>query len=256
VNVISLVGVTLRYRVPSERIQSFKEYAIRKIKRLVVFDEIEAVSDFDLSVAPGETLGVIGRNGAGKSTLFKLIARVLYPTRGRVVVVGRIAPLLELGLGLHGELTGRENVMLQGALLGFSRKVMRQRLDEIVAWAELSDFIDSPIRTYSSGMTARLAFAVATDVEPDILLVDETLSVGDERFQAKCRERIGAFRRTGKTVLLVSHDLQQVRENCRRAVWIHKGRLVRDGEVEAVTAAYHAWSLTGSEAPPGPFLSS
>jgi ABC-type polysaccharide/polyol phosphate transport system ATPase subunit len=247
---ISLEGVTLRYRVPRERIRSFKEYTIRKIKRLVVFDEIEAVRDFDLSVPPGETLGVVGRNGAGKSTLFKLIARVLYPTQGRVVVVGRIAPLLELGLGFHGELTGRENVMLQGALLGFSRRVMRQRLDEIVAWAELSEFIDSPIRTYSSGMSARLAFAVATDVEPDILLVDETLSVGDERFQAKCKERIGAFRQAGKTVLLVSHDLKQVRVNCRRAVWIHKGRLVRDGDAEAVTAAYHAWSIAGGEEPP------
>jgi len=249
-NAISLEGITLRYRVPREPIQSFKEYTIRKIKRLVVFDEIEAVHDFDLSVAPGETLGVVGRNGAGKSTLFKLIARVLYPTRGRVVVIGRIAPLLELGLGLHGELTGRENVMLQGALLGFSRKVMRRRLDEIVAWAELSEFIDSPIRTYSSGMSARLAFAVATDIEPDILLVDETLSVGDERFQEKCKARIGAFRQTGKTVLLVSHDLQLVRDNCRRAVWIHKGRLVRDGDAEAVTAAYHAWSSTGADAPP------
>jgi ABC-type polysaccharide/polyol phosphate transport system ATPase subunit len=248
-NAISLEGVTLRYRVPRERIRSFKEYTIRRIKRLVVFDEIEAVRDFDLSVVPGETLGVVGRNGAGKSTLFKLIARVLYPTEGRVVVVGRIAPLLELGLGLHGELTGRENVMLQGALLGFSRRVMRRRLDEIVAWAELSEFIDSPIRTYSSGMSARLAFAVATDVEPDILLVDETLSVGDERFQAKCRERIGAFRQAGKTVLLVSHDLHQVRENCRRAVWIHKGRLIRDGDSESVTAAYHAWSLAGSATP-------
>ena len=246
---ISIEGVTLRYRVPRERIRSFKEYTIRKIKRLVVFDEIEAVRDFDLIVTPGETLGVVGRNGAGKSTLFKLIARVLYPTEGRIVVVGRIAPLLELGLGFHGELTGRENVMLQGALLGFSRRIMRQRLDEIVAWAELSEFIDSPIRTYSSGMSARLAFAVATDVEPDILLVDETLSVGDERFQAKCRERIDAFRQAGKTVLLVSHDLAQVRENCRRAVWIHRGRLIRDGDAHAVTAAYHAWSVAGGEEP-------
>ena len=249
---IRLDRVTLRYRVPRERIHSFKEYVIRKIKRLVVFDEIEAVRDFDLAVEPGETLGVVGRNGAGKSTLFKLIARVLYPTAGRVVVAGRIAPLLELGLGFHGELTGRENVLLQGALLGFSRREMRRRLDGIVAWAELADFIDSPIRTYSSGMTARLAFAVATDVQPDILLVDETLAVGDERFQAKCRERINAFRQGGKTVLLVSHDLVQVRENCRRAIWIHKGRLVRDGDAEAVTAAYHAWSATGADDPPAP----
>ena len=250
--VIRLEHVTLRYRVPRERIGSIKEYAIRKIKRLVVFDEIEALRDFDLSVQPGETLGVIGRNGAGKSTLFKLIARVLYPSTGRVVVAGRIAPLLELGLGFHGELTGRENVLLQGALLGFSRQEMRRRLPGIVAWSELAEFIDSPIRTYSSGMTARLAFAVATDVEPDILLVDEALAVGDERFQLKCRERIDAFRQAGKTVLLVSHDLAQVRENCRRTVWIHKGRLVRDGDSESVTAAYHAWSLTGSETPPDP----
>ena len=252
---ISIQGVTLRYRVPRERIRSFKEYTIRKIKRLVFFDEIEAVRDFNLAVRAGETLGVIGRNGAGKSTLFKLIARVIYPTEGRVVVVGRIAPLLELGLGFHGELTGRENVVLQGALLGFSRRQMRRRLDEIVAWAELEDFIDAPIRTYSSGMAARLAFAVATDVEPDILLVDETLAVGDERFQQKCHERIDAFRKAGKTVLLVSHDLALVRANCRRAVWIHKGRLIRDGDAETVTAAYHAWSITGSETPPSPSVS-
>jgi ABC-2 type transport system ATP-binding protein len=248
---IRLENVTLRYRVPRERIRSFKEYTIRRIKRTVFFDEIEAVREFDLTVLPGETLGVIGRNGAGKSTLFKLIARVLYPTKGRVVVWGRIAPLLELGLGFHGELTGRENVMLQGALLGFSRASMRRRLDQIVAWAELEEFIDSPIRTYSSGMSARLAFAVATDVEPDILLVDEALAVGDERFQEKCKERIGEFRHAGKTVLLVSHSLRQVQENCRRTVWIHKGRLVQDGDSVAVTTAYHAWSLTGAaDVPP------
>ena len=247
---IRLERVALRYRIPRERIRSFKEYAIRKIKRLVVFDEIEALRDFDLTVRPGETLGVIGRNGAGKSTLFKVIARVLYPTQGRVVVAGRIAPLLELGLGFHGELTGRENVLLQGALLGFSRTEMRRRLPGIVAWSELTEYIDSPIRAYSSGMTARLAFAVATDVEPDILLVDETLAVGDEHFQAKCHDRIDAFRKAGKTVLLVSHDLRQVRKNCRRVIWIHRGRLVRDGEAEPVTAAYHSWSLTGAAEPP------
>jgi ABC-type polysaccharide/polyol phosphate transport system ATPase subunit len=253
---IRLEKVTMRYRVPRERIFSLKEYSIRRLQRRVVYDDFVALQGIDLEVAAGDRVGVIGRNGAGKSTLFRVISRVLPPSEGRVVVAGRIAPILELGLGFHGELTGRENVMLQGALLGFSRKVMRRRLDEIVAWAELSEFIDSPIRTYSSGMSARLAFAVATDIEPDILLVDETLSVGDERFQEKCKARIGAFRQTGKTVLLVSHDLPLVRDNCRRAVWIHKGRLVRDGDSEAVTAAYHAWSLTGAETPSGPFLSS
>jgi ABC-type polysaccharide/polyol phosphate transport system ATPase subunit len=252
---IRLDGVVLRYRIPRERIFSLKEYAIRSLQRRVVYDDFTALDAVSLAISPGERVAVIGRNGAGKSTLLRVISRVLPPTEGRVLVRGRVAPILELGLGFHGELTGRENVMLQGALLGFSRKVMRRRLDEIVAWAELSEFIDSPIRTYSSGMSARLAFAVATDIEPDILLVDETLSVGDERFQEKCKERIGAFRETGKTVLLVSHDLPLVRDNCRRAIWIHKGRLVRDGDAETVTAAYHAWSVTGSETPTAPFLS-
>src|ERR1700675_1912681 len=172
----------------------------------------------------------------------KFIPGVLPPTAGRVVVAGRIAPLLELGLGLHGELTGRENVLLQGALLGFSRANMKKRLARIVEWAELEEFIDAPIRTYSTGMTARLAFSGATDVDPDILLVDEALSVGDERFQMKCLARMESFRRAGKTVILVSHALAQVRDNCRRAIWIHDGRVVRDGDSSAVTHAYHEWS--------------
>jgi ABC-2 type transport system ATP-binding protein len=243
VEAIRLERVTLCYRIPREQIGSLKEYAIRRLKRRVFFDEFEALKEVDLAVQAGETVGVIGRNGAGKSTLFRLIARVIYPTAGRVVVAGRIAPLLELGLGLHGELTGRENILLQGALLGFSRGEMLRRMGSIVEWSELHEFIDAPIRTYSSGMVARLAFAVATDVEPDILLIDEALAVGDERFQMKCHERIGAFRRAGKTVLLVSHALDQVRENCRRAIWLHQGRLVEDGDSAAVTNAYHAWSV-------------
>jgi ABC-type polysaccharide/polyol phosphate transport system ATPase subunit len=242
VDAVRLEGVTLRYRMPRERIGSFKEYAIRRLQRGLLFEEFEALHGIDLAVQPGETVGVIGRNGAGKSTLFRLIARVIDPTAGRVMTVGRIAPLLELGLGLHGELTGRENILLQGALLGYSRVQMLRRMDSIIAWSELDDFIDAPIRTYSSGMVARLAFAVATDVDPDILLVDEALAVGDEAFQLKCHDRIAAFRRSGKTVLLVSHTLEQVRENCRRTLWIDKGRIVRDGESQAVTHAYHAWS--------------
>lgn len=240
----------MRYRIPHERIASLKEYAIRRLKRRLLFEDFEALRDFSLEVQPGETVGVVGSNGAGKSTLFRLIARILPPTAGRVVVSGRIAPLLELGLGMHGELTGRENVILQGTLLGFSRGEMRRRMGGIVSWAELEEFIDAPIRTYSSGMAARLAFAVASDVDPDILLVDEALAVGDERFQIKCHERMEAFRRAGKTVLLVSHALEQVRENCRRALWIHEGRLVRDGDAASVTAAYHEWSLGPAALPP------
>ena len=151
--------------------------------------------------------------------------------------------LLELGLGFHSELTGRENIMLQGTLLGFSRGEMRRRTPRIVEWAEIEEFIDAPIRTYSSGMAARLAFSVATDVEPDILLVDEALAVGDEGFQLKCHQRIEDFRKAGKTVLFVSHALSQVRENCRRAVWVHEGRIIRDGDASSVTELYHRWSL-------------
>jgi ABC-type polysaccharide/polyol phosphate transport system ATPase subunit len=248
--VILVDRVSVRYRIPRERIGSLKEYAIRKMKRRLFFDEFEALRDVSLEVNAGETLGVVGRNGAGKSTLFRLIARVMPPSVGRVVVAGRVAPLLELGLGFHSELTGRENIMLQGTLLGFSRGEMRRRSSRIVEWAELEEFIDAPIRTYSTGMAARLAFSVATDVEPDILLVDEALAVGDEGFQLKCHERIEDFRKAGKTVLFVSHALTQVRENCRRAIWIHEGRLVRDGDASSVTELYHRWSAGESVALP------
>jgi homopolymeric O-antigen transport system ATP-binding protein len=248
---IRFEDVSVRYRVPKERIGSLKEYAIRRMKRRMAYDDFEALRDVSIEIFPGETVGVVGRNGAGKSTLLKLVAQVVPPTDGRVVVVGRIAPLLELGLGLHGELTGRENVLLQGALLGFSRADMKRRLERIVAWAEIEEFIDAPIRTYSTGMMARLSFSVATDVDPDILLVDEALSVGDERFQLKCLDRMESFRRAGKTVLLVSHALAQVRDNCRRAIWIHEGRVVQDGDSVTVTEAYHNWSIHGETLAPG-----
>jgi lipopolysaccharide transport system ATP-binding protein len=246
---IRLENVTVRYLVPRERIASLKEYAIRRIKRRVFFEEFQAVRDVSLEIRAGEAVGIIGRNGAGKSTLLRLVARVIPPTAGRVVVVGRVAPILELGLGFHGELTGTENIMLQGALLGFSRADMRARMGRIVAFAELEDFIDAPVRTYSSGMAARLAFAVATDVDPDILLVDEALAVGDERFQMKCAARMSQFRSVGKTVVLVSHAPQQVLETCGRAVWIHEGHILQDGPADAVTDAYHNWSVAGGELP-------
>ena len=242
---IRLENVTVRYRRPRERIWTLKEYAIRKLKRRIFFDDFRALHDFNLEISPGETVGVIGRNGAGKTTLLRLIARVITPTIGRIVVVGRTAPLLELGIGLQGELTGRENILLQGALLGFSRAEMRRRMDRIVEWSGLTDFIDAPMRTYSTGMAARLAFSVASDVDPDILLVDEVFAVGDERFQLKCQERMESFRKAGKTILFVSHALAQVRETCQRAVWIHEGGIVKDGDAAAITEAYHRWSLDG-----------
>jgi ABC-type polysaccharide/polyol phosphate transport system ATPase subunit len=244
---IRLEQVTMRYRVPRERIHSLKEYTIRTLQRRIVYDDFVALQSLDLRVSAGERVGVIGRNGAGKSTLFRVISRVLTPTEGRVVVAGRIAPILELGLGFHGELTGRENVMIQGALLGFSRKQTRARLDRIVEWAELQDFIDAPIRTFSTGMAARLAFAVATDVDPDILLVDEALAVGDEKFQRKCHDRMAAITARGRTFMLVSHSLEQIRNNCDRVIWLHHGAVVRDGDTESVAQAYHEWSLGESD---------
>ena len=254
---VELENVTVRYRRPRERIWTLKEYAIRKLKRRIFFDDFRALNDFNLTIAPGETVGVIGRNGAGKTTLLRLIARVITPTAGRVVVAGRTAPLLELGIGLHGELTGRENILLQGALLGFSRSEMRRRMDRIVEWSELTDFIDAPMRTYSTGMAARLAFSVASDVDPDILLVDEVFAVGDERFQLKCQERMESFRKAGKTILFVSHALNQVRDTCQRAVWIHEGQIVKDGDASKITEDYHRWSLEGEtdSSRPAPRLS-
>jgi len=239
---IRLEGIVLRYRIPRERIFSFKEYAIRRIQRRVFYDDFTALNNVNATIAPGERVAVIGRNGAGKSTLLRVISRVMPPTQGRVVVRGRVAPILELGLGFHGELTGRENVMLQGALLGFTRAETRKRLDRIVEWAELEEFIDAPIRTYSTGMSARLAFAVATDVDPDILLIDEAMSVGDEKFQRKCHDRMEGLQKRGKTFLLVSHALKTVSENCDRTIWLHHGRVIRDADTASVTEAYHVWS--------------
>jgi ABC-type polysaccharide/polyol phosphate transport system ATPase subunit len=245
---VALTGVTVSYRIPKEAVQTFKEYAIRKLQGRIEHGELIALRDATLTIGRGEAVGVVGPNGAGKSTLFRVIARIRRPSQGRVVVRGRVAPLLELGLGFHGELTGRENVILHGAVMGHSRKDMESRMASIVDFAELEAFLDAPLRTYSTGMAARLAFAVATDVDPDVLLVDEALAVGDERFQAKCHERMAGFRARDKTFLLVSHSLKDVMSSCTRAIWIMDGRVVQDGPAEAVCAAYHAWAQGGAPA--------
>jgi ABC-type polysaccharide/polyol phosphate transport system ATPase subunit len=227
--VIELRDVSVRYRVPRERVPTFKEFAIRWMRRNLVFEVLDAVSHVSLRVGRGESVGIVGRNGAGKSTLLKVIARVLRPSEGSVAVRGRVAPLLELGAGFDLELTGRENVFLNGALLGRTRRDMVQRFDEIVAFAELHDFIDAPLRTYSTGMVARLGFAIATDVEADVLLVDEALAVGDLEFQHKCMERIRGMRRGGASLVLVSHDPETVRALCERVVWLDGGHVVAAG---------------------------
>jgi len=236
--VVNLDKVGVRYRIPSERISSFKEYSIRWIQRKVTHRDFWALQDVNLSVNRGETLGLIGHNGAGKSTLLKLIARVFRPTAGRVVVAGKVAPLLEFGAGFHPELTGRENIYLNGALMGFSHREMEGKLEGIVDFAELWDFIDVPLRTYSSGMGARLGFAVATDVEPDILLIDEVLSVGDESFQRKSSARMQEFRDQGATTMLVSHNMDIVIKMCDRTAWLDHGQIKAVGKTSDVVQAY------------------
>ncbi len=236
--IIILEDVAVRYRVPTERIGTFKEFAIRVIQRKVSFRHFWALGGIDLTVYKGEVFGLIGNNGAGKSTTLKVISRVLRPTKGRVRVYGKIAPLLELGAGFHPELTGRENIYLNGALLGYSRQEMDKVFQNIVEFSELGEFIDAPIRTYSSGMYARLGFSVATAHQPEILILDEILSVGDESFQAKCRERMRQFRENGATILMVSHGLAAMSEMCNRVGWIDHGKLRIVGKPDEVIAAY------------------
>lgn len=238
---IRLEQVSVRYRIPHERIASFKEYAIHTLLRhRLRYDDFFALRDVSLEVGAGEIFGVVGRNGAGKSTLLKVVSRVIKPHQGRLWMRGRVAPLLELGAGFHPELTGRENVFLNGTLLGYTRAEIQRLFDEIVAFAEVNDFIDAPLRTYSSGMQARLGFAVAVARQPDILLVDEVLSVGDERFQEKCFARMDEFRRGGTTILLVSHSGEFVRTFCDRAVWLDHGQVRALGAADQVVASYQS----------------
>lgn len=236
--VIRLEKASVRYRVPQERMRTFKEYAIRWLQGKVKHNSFWALQDVDLRINQGEVFGLIGENGAGKSTLLKLVARVLRPTEGRVVVCGRVAPLLELGAGFHPELSGRENVYLNGAILGFTRKEMDWKFPEIVRFAELEQFIDAPMRTYSSGMWARLGFAVATDIQPEILIVDEILAVGDEAFQRKCNARIREFCERGTSILLVSHSMATVEEMCQRVAWLGHGKLLEVGDTRHVIQSY------------------
>jgi len=237
--VILLNNVSVKYRAPEEVIGTFKEYAIQVLKRNVRYREFMALNHIDLDVNEGEILGVIGRNGAGKSTLLKVISRVLIPTEGRVRIRGLVSPLLELGAGFHPELTGRENIFLNGTLLGHARREIKSRLPEIIEFSELGAFIDSPLRTYSSGMVARLGFSIATTWKPEILVLDEVLSVGDEAFRHKCQLRMEKFRDQGTTTLLVTHDSVTVETLCSRAVWLDHGKIKAMGAAKEVVAQYH-----------------
>ena len=236
--VIILDNICVRYRAPEAKFGTFKEYAIQLLKRNVKFREFNALSNVSLQVNEGEILGIIGRNGAGKSTLLKVISRVLIPTEGRVRIRGKVSPLLELGAGFHPELTGRENVFVNGTLLGHTRREIEDQLPDIMDFAELDAFIDSPLRTYSSGMVARLGFAVATSWQPEILILDEILSVGDEAFQQKCKMRMAKYRDAGTTILLVTHDADTVQDLCQRAVWLDHGEVHAIGHAVEVVNKY------------------
>jgi ABC-2 type transport system ATP-binding protein/lipopolysaccharide transport system ATP-binding protein len=236
--VIGLEGVSVRYRVPSERIGSLKEYVIRLLKRQIQMRTFWALNGVSLEVYRGEVFGLVGVNGAGKSTLLKVVARVLRPTKGRVIVRGRVAPLLELGAGFHPELTGKENIFLNSAMLGFSHRETLEKYDQIVDFSGIGEFINAPLRTYSSGMAARLGFSVATASEPDVLIVDEVLGVGDEAFQKKCAERIKAYGQRGTSILVVSHSMATIQSMCQRAAWLDHGELKAIGEPDQVIQAY------------------
>jgi ABC-2 type transport system ATP-binding protein len=236
--VIELQDVSLCYRLAKQRIPSFKEYALHWMRGALTYEKLWALRDVNLRVERGESLGIVGRNGAGKSTLLKVISRVLPATTGRVAVHGRVAPILELGTGFDYELTGQENVFLNALLMGHGRREIEQRFDAIHEFSGLGDFIRSPIRNYSSGMIARLAFSVLTAWRPEVLVLDESLAVGDVHFVKKCEERIDDLRGQGTTLLLVSHLAEAVRAHCRRCVWLDGGRIRADGRPDEVLALY------------------
>ncbi|HEX5758082.1 MAG TPA: ABC transporter ATP-binding protein [Thermoanaerobaculia bacterium] len=248
---IELKGISLVYRLAKQRIPSLKEYAIHWMKGALAYEQLWALRDVDLTVPAGQTLGIVGRNGAGKSTLLKVVSRVLKPTRGRALVRGTIAPILELGTGFDSELTGLENVYLNALLLGRSRRDIDEAVEEIVDFSGLGDFIRSPIRNYSSGMLARLGFSIATAWLPDVLILDEVLSVGDAAFTEKCEGRIARFHAAGTTVLFVSHSALAVRKTCDRCIWLDAGRLRADGDPESVLAAYAGHGTEPDERPSG-----
>ena len=246
---VRLEHVTKRFTLDRGRPRAFKDaFVSLRGGRARRTETLLALDDVSLSLERGGTMGLVGPNGTGKSTVLKLVARILEPTSGRVTVFGRVAALLELGAGFHPDLTGRENIMLNGSIMGFGRSEMRRRLDAIVDFSELERFIDMPVKHYSSGMYMRLGFAAAVNMDADTLLIDEVLAVGDQSFQNKCRDKILALRRAGATILLVSHDPGAVRDLCRSAVWLENGRALAAGPVDEVLEAYYASVMAREEA--------
>ena len=236
--IIEVKDVSMRFRMANDKLSSIKEYVVQLISGKLKYSEFEAMKHVSFDVRRGEVVGLIGRNGAGKSTTLKVISGILKPNEGSVCVRGNIAPMLELGSGFDYDMTGRENVFLNGAILGYSEEFLKRKYDEIVEFSEIGKFINVPLRNYSSGMIARLAFSVATVVEPEILIVDEVLSVGDANFRRKSYDRMMQLMHGGTTVLFVSHDLDQIRKMCDRVVWHEHGQVKMFGDVNEVCDAY------------------
>lgn len=236
---IDMSGVSVKYRLAKEKPETLQEYVINRLKgKRMEYKDFWALKDINLKLCKGETLGIIGHNGAGKSTLLKVIAGVLKPVKGDVLVHGSMAPLIELSAGFDMELTGKENIYLNASILGFSRKEIDRKFNAIVEFAELSEFIYSPLKSYSSGMVSRLGFSIATEVNPDILIIDEILAVGDEAFKRKSEERILGFKKTGTTILFVSHDMKDVRKLCDNVLWIDHGMSRMYSNSEVITNEY------------------
>lgn len=237
--IIEVNDVSVMFRLYRERVDGIKEFVIKKIKNQISYDEFWALKEIQFDVGRGEAIGLVGRNGSGKSTLLKTIAGVLKPTKGNVVIKGTVAPMIELGAGFDTELTAAENVFLNGAILGYPREMLEENMEKIIEFSELRDFMDVPIKNFSSGMFARLGFAVATIYTPDILIVDEILSVGDWQFQEKCQRRIHEMLEQGTTLLFVSHSMEQVKSICNRAILINHGEMLMDDSVDKVWERYN-----------------
>ena len=235
---IKVDHVSMHFNLASERLDSFKEYVLKLLKRQLYYKDFVAVENVSLEIKKGEVFGIVGTNGSGKSTLLKVISGILKPTKGTVTIQGNIAPLIELGAGFDGELTARENIFLNGSILGYSKEFIEQHFEQIVEFSEMRDFLNMPIKNYSSGMVARIAFAIATVIRPDILIVDEILSVGDFLFRQKCEKRIAELMAGGTTVVLVSHSIDEIESLCNRVLWIEKSKVRMLGETKEVCDAY------------------
>lgn len=236
--IISVQNVSMYFNLMEEKIDSIKEYVMKLIKGKLLYNEFIALQNISFDINKGDIIGIIGFNGAGKSTILKILAGVLVPTKGKVKVNGSIAPLIEVGAGFDPELTARENIFLNGAILGYSKKFIKEKFDEIVDFAELRDFVNVPVKNFSSGMYARLGFSIATVVKPDILIVDEVLSVGDFKFQKKCEKRIQDMIQNGVTIILVSHDIGMIERLCNKVIWLEHGKIKNIGDAKFICMEY------------------